>query len=191
MATFQKSCDIKQGFDFKKDIQTPVGFLTSMTIGGVALKADLTVKDPMTPANDLPVVAVLSGAMWELGPTDTLYYTGQVSVANKQATQQLLYADLSKVDVVLAFSVYAYDPIQKAYFQCLLPTSNPLNGLVEKTGTDLNMSVADDFSSEVQSPENYAFQIGVKPQPSAQQVTVATSFSVKVVKPWGITVAAS
>jgi hypothetical protein len=191
MATFQKSCDIKQGFDFKKDIQTPVGFLTSLTIGGVALKADLTVKDPMTPANDLPVVAVLSGAMWELGPTDTLYYTGQVSVANKQATQQLLYADLSKVDVVLAFSVYAYDPIQKAYFQCLLPTSNPLNGLVEKTGTDLNMSVADDFSSEVQSPENYAFQIGVKPQPSAQQVTVATSFSVKVVKPWGITVAAS
>jgi hypothetical protein len=190
MATFQKSCDIKQGFDFKKDIQTPVGFLTSMTIGGVALKADLTVKDPMTPANDLPVVAVLSGAMWELGPTDTLYYTGQVSVSNKQATQQLLYADLSKVDVVLAFAVYAYDPIKKAYFQCLLPTSNPLNGLVEKTGTDLNMSVADDFSSEVQSPENYAFQIGVKPQPSAQQVTVATSFSVKVVKPWGITVAA-
>jgi|SRR4051812_47919377 hypothetical protein len=191
MATFQKSCDIKQGFDFKKDIQTPVGFLTSVTIGGVALKADLTIKDPMTPANDLPVVAVLSGAMWELGPTDTLYYTGQISVANKQVTQQLIYADLSKVDVVFAFSVYAYDPIQKAYFQCLLPTSNPLNGLVEKNGTDLNMSVADDFSSEVQSPENYAFQIGVKPQPSSQQVTVATSFSVKVVKPWGITVAAS
>ena len=191
MATFVKSCDIKQGFDFKKDIQTPVGFLTSVTIGGVALKADLTIKDPMTPANDLPVVSVLSGAMWELGPTDTLYYTGQISIANKQATQQLIYADLSKVDVVFAFSVYAYDPIQKAYFQCLLPTSNPLNGLVEKNGADLNMSVADDFSSEVQSPENYAFQIGVKPQPSSQQVTVATSFSVKVVKPWGITVAAS
>lgn len=190
MATFQKNCDIKQGFDFKKDIQTSVGFLTSVTIGGVALKVDLTVKDPMTPANDLPVVSVLSGAMWELGPTDTLYYTGQVSIANKQAIQQMTYAALAAIDVVFAFSVYAYDPIQKAYFQCLLPTSNPLNGLVEKNGADLNMSVADDFSSEVQSPENYAFQIGIKPQASAQQVTVATSFSVKVVKPWGITLAA-
>lgn len=189
MATFQKSCDIKQGFDFKKDIQTPVGFLTSLTIGGVTLKADLTVKDPMSPATDLPVVSVLSGTMWELGPTDTLYYSGQVSIANKQNAQQLIYSDLSKVDVVFAFSVYAYDPIQKAYFQCLLPTSDPLNGIVEKNGADLNLSVADDFSGEVQSPENYAFQIGIKPQPSAQQVTVATSFSVKVVKPWGIKLA--
>lgn len=189
MATFQKSCDIKQGFDFKKDIQTPVGFITSLSIGGVAFKADLTVKDPMSPATDLPVVAVLSGALWELGPTDALYYTGQVSVGNKQAAQALIYTNLSMVDVVLAFSVYAYDPLKKAYFQCLLPTSDPLNGLVEKNGADLNLSVADDFSTEVQSPENYAFQIGIKPQPTAQQVTVATSFSVNIVKPWGIALA--
>ncbi|HET9625215.1 MAG TPA: hypothetical protein VFP84_27795 [Kofleriaceae bacterium] len=190
MATFQKSCDVKQGFDFKKDIQTPVGFLTSLSIGGIALKADITVKDPMNPATDLPVVAVLSGVMWELGPTDTLYYTGQISTANKQATHNLLYSSLSKVDVVIAFSVYSYDPIEKAYFKCMLPTSDPLNGIVEKNGTDLNLSVADDVSGEVQSPENYAFQIGVKPQPSAQQVTVATSFSVNIVKPWGIALAA-
>jgi hypothetical protein len=189
MATFQKNCDIKQGFDFKKDIQTPVGFLTSLTIGGTTIKADLTVKDPMSPATDLPVVAVLSGAMWELGPTDALYYTGQVSTANKQNLQTLIYTDFSKVDVVCAFAVYAYDPIQKAYFQCMLPTGDPLNGLVEKNGADLNMSVADDQSGEIQSPENYAFQIGFKPQPASQQITLATSFSVKVVKAWGIALA--
>ena len=38
---------------------------------------------------------------------------------------------------------------------------------------DLNISVADDPSSEVQSPENYSFSIGIKPQTTAQTVTVA------------------
>ena len=189
MPTFQKSCDIKQGYNFKKDIQTSVGYLTSLTIGGVPLKADQTVKDPMAPETDFPVVAVLSGAMWELGVTDTLYYTGQISVYNKQQTKLLVYKDLSKVDVVFKFAVYSYDPIEKKYFKCMLPaTDSDLNGLLEKNGADLNLSVADDASGEVQSPENYAFQIGIKPQPSAQTVTVATSFSDKVVKPWGMKV---
>jgi len=187
--TFQKSCDIQQGYNFKKDIQTSVGYLTSLKIGDVTLKADQTVKDPLAPETDFPVVAVLTGAMWELGVTDTLYYTGQISVYNKQQTQLLVYKDLSKVDVVFKFSVYSYDPIEKKYFKCLLGTDDAeLNGLLEKTGADLNLSVADDASAEVQSPENYAFQVGVKPQPSAQVVTVATSFSDKVVKSWGLKV---
>jgi hypothetical protein len=187
--TFQKSCDIQQGYNFKKDIQTPVGYLTSLKIGDVTLKADQTVKDPTAPETDFPVVAVLSGAMWELGVTDALYYTGQISVYNKQQTQLLVYKDLSKVDVVFKFAVYAYDPIEKKYFKCMLGTDDAdLNGLLEKNGADLNLSVADDSSPEVQSPENYAFQIGVKPQPSAQVVTVATSFSDKVVKSWGLKV---
>lgn len=189
MPTFQKSCDIQQGYNFKKDIQTSVGYLTSLKIGDVTLKADQTVKDPLAPETDFPVVAVLTGAMWELGVTDTLYYTGQISVYNKQQTQLLVYKDLSKVDVVFKFSVYSYDPIEKKYFKCLLGTDDAeLNGLLEKTGADLNLSVADDASAEVQSPENYAFQVGVKPQPSAQVVTVATSFSDKVVKSWGLKV---
>ena len=50
--------------------------------------------------------------------------------------------------------------------------------------------ITHDASREVQSPENYAVQIGIKPQPSAQTITVATSFSDKVVKSWGLTVAA-
>jgi len=189
MPTFQKSCDVSQGYNFKKDVQTPVGFLTALKIGDITLKADQTVKDPLAPETDLPVVAVLSGSMWELGVTDTLYYSGQISVYNKQQTQQLVYKGLTKVDVVFKFAVYTYDPIEKKYFKCMLGTDDAeLNGLLEKTGEDLNLSVADDASTEVQSPENYAFQIGVKPQPSAQVVTVATSFSEKVVKSWGMKV---
>jgi hypothetical protein len=189
MPTFQKTCDIHQGYNYKKDIQTPVGYLTSLKIGDLTLKADQSVKDPLAPETDLEVVAVLSGSMWELGVTDTLYYTGQISIYNKQQTQLLTYKDMTKVDVTFKFAVYAYDPLEKKYFKCLLATDDAeLNGILEKNGADLNVSVADDASAEVQSPENYAFQIGIKPQPSAQQVTVATSFTDKVVKAWGLKV---
>jgi hypothetical protein len=189
MPTFQKNCDLYQGYNFKKDVQTPVGFITALTVGDVTFKADQTVKDPMAPETDFPVVTVLSGGLWELGVTDALYFSGQISVYNKQQVKQLVYKDLSKVDVTCTFVIYEYDPIEKKYFKCLLPTDDAtLNGLLEKNGGNLTIDVADDASTEVQSPENFAFQIGVKPQPSAQTITLATSFSVKIVKAWGVKV---
>ena len=51
----------------------------------------------------------------------------------------------------------------------------------------LEVIIADDASTEVQSPENYTFTIGIKPQPSAQSLTVATSSTKHVVKAWGVT----
>ena len=189
MATFQKNCDIYQGYNFKKDVQTPVGFITEIKVGDITLKADQTCKDPMAPETALPVVAVLSGVLWELGVTDALYFSGQLSVFNKQQVNQLLYKDLSKVDVICKFVIYEYDPLQKKYFKCLLPTDDKaLNGLLEKSGDDLNITVADDASTEIQSPQNYSFQTGIKPQPEAQTITVATSFSDKIVKSWGLKV---
>ena len=190
MPTFQKPCDQYQGYNFKKDVQTPVGYITAIKIGDQELKVDQTIKDPLNHATDLKVVAVLTGAMWELGPTDALYFTGQVSISNKQSIQLMTYKDLTKVTVLCTFSVYDYDPIQKAYYKCLLGTKDAqLQGILEKNGEDLNVSIADVKSPEVQSPENYAFQIGFKPQPTAQEITVATSFTMNVVKAWGITVA--
>jgi len=192
MPQFSKSLDIYQGYNYKKDKQTPVGFITAITIGDVTLTADQTCKDPTAPETDLTVVAVLSGALWELGVTDAHYFSGQLSVYNKQQVLMMTYKDMTKIDVSFTFAVYEYDPVQKAYFKCLLGTDDAtLTGLLEKNGEDLNMTVADDPSREVQSPENYAFSIGIKPQPTAQTVTVATSFSNKVVKSWGLTVTAS
>ncbi|MCY1059597.1 hypothetical protein [Nannocystis sp. SCPEA4] len=189
MATFQKHCDIYQGYNFKRDVQTPIGFITALTIGDITLTADQTCKDPLAPDKDLTVVTVLSGAMWGLGVTDPFYFSGQVSVYNKQQVKQLTYKDLTKVDVSFDFMVYEYDPIEKAYFKCLLPTEEGgLKGLLEKNGDDLNIDVADDPSREVQSPENFSFQIGIKPQPLAQKASIASSFKVKVVKSWGLKV---
>ena len=63
-----------------------------------------------------------------------------------------------------------------------------LNGILEKNGDELHLMVSDDASTEVQSPQNHAFHIGIKPQPSAQTLTIATGFSANVVKGWGLTV---
>lgn len=189
MAEFSKPCDVYQGYNYKKDKQTPVGFVTSLKIGDVTLTADQTCKDPTAPETDLAVVAVLSGAMWELGVTDAVYFSGQISPTNKQSLLSLIYKDMTKVDVECNFAVYDYDPVEKKYFKCMVPSDDAVKkGILEKNGSDLNVSVADNPSTQVQSPENYAFQIGIKPQPEAQQVTIATSFTNKVVKSWGMKV---
>ncbi len=189
MATFQKSCDVYQGYNYRKDKQTAVGFITEMKIGDTTLTADQTCKDPLSPEDDLKVVAVLSGALWELGVTDALYFSGQISTTNQQSVKLLTYKDLTKVDVTCKFTVYDYDLAEKKYFKTMMGTDDAeLKGVLEKSGGDLNLNVADDPSPEVQSPENFAFQVGIKPQPEAQQLTIATSFSQKVVKAWGLTV---
>ncbi|GAB4556931.1 MAG: hypothetical protein Tsb0020_00600 [Haliangiales bacterium] len=189
MPEFSKACDIYQGYNYKKDKQTTVGYITSLKVGDTELTADQTCKDPTAPETDLTVVAVLSGVMWELGVTDAVYFSGQISVKNKQSLLALVYKDMTKIDIQFKFDVYEYDPVEKKYFKCMLPTDDAtLKGLLEKNGSELNLSVSDDASMEVQSPENYSMSIGIKPQPEAQQVTIATSFSNKVVKSWGLKV---
>src|SRR6478752_3389786 len=190
MAEFSKNCDIFRGYNYKKDVQTPVGYITKIKIGDVELKADQTVKDPMKPDDDLVVVAVLSAASWGLGPTDAVYFAGQVSIKSKQACMELIYRSLTKVEVIFQFAVYDYDPVAKKYFQCLQCNATDMKGILEKNGDDLTLGVGDYASTEVQSPENYAFHIGIKAQPEAQSLTVASGDQKNVVKNWGIKIAA-
>lgn len=185
--TFNKSCDVKQGYDYQKGVQTPIGYLTSLKIGDLEINADQTVKDPMNPDTDFPVVAVLSGVNWALGVTDPFCFFGQLSVYNKQNVLSLIYKSLTKVDVTFKMAVYEYDPIQNTYFKCLLGTEDAaLNGLIDKNSAgELSLFIQEDASTEVYSPQNYAFRIDISPQPSAQTVTVATAFSAKDVNSWG------
>lgn len=187
MPEFRRVCDVYQGYDYKKDKQTPIGFITRMTVGGTALPADQTCKDPLTPTDDLAVVAVCSDVLWELGATDALYFTAQLSVYNQQTMARLLINAMTSLEVICQFVVYEYDPVAKVYFKTFHCNDADVHGLLEKEGEDLNLSIADDASTEVQSPENYTFTIGIKPQPSAQSLTVATSSTKHVVKAWGVT----
>ncbi|UQA56297.1 hypothetical protein [Polyangium aurulentum] len=188
MPELRKNLDIYQGYNYKKDKQTPVGFITKLKIGTQDLTADQTCKDPTDPTKDLKVVAVLSGALWQLGVTDAVYLSGQISTANKQNVGILVINNLTNIEVDFQFSVYDYDPIAKKYFLAFHSNSTDMKGLLEKRNDELNVTVDEDASTEVQSPENYAFTIGVKPQPQAQTLHVATGDQKNIVKSWGLAV---
>lgn len=188
MPEFRKQCDIYQGYNFKKDKQQVVGFITSLTIGGTALAVDTTCKDPTNPTSDLKVVAVCSDVLWELGVTDAVYFTGQVSVYNRQTLANMVINSLTNIEVVYKFIVYDYDPVAKVYFKTFHCNDTDMKGVLEKKGDDLNLTIAEQPSTEVQSPENYTLTTGIKPQPEAQSLTVCTSSTKNVVKSWGLTV---
>lgn len=190
MPSFQRSLDVYQGFNFKKDVSTPVGFITKLTVGGTALAIDIeSVKDPMNPTAALKCVAVLNHYLWDMGPSDAVYLSGQISTKNKMTLQTMLMNDLTNIEIKVEFSLYEYDPIAKKYFQCTFLNAE-LDGIIEKKGSDLNLMVADDASTEVQSPQNYALSMGVKPAPTEQTINVATGFQKNIVKKWGVTVTA-
>jgi hypothetical protein len=134
MPEFRKRCDPYQGYNFKKDKQTPCGYITSLTIGGTALAVDTTCKDPTNPTSDIKVVAVCSDVLWELGVTDAVYFTGQVSVGNRQAVMQLLFNTFMNTEVIYQFTVYDYDPAAKVYFKAFHCNATNMKGLLEKRG---------------------------------------------------------
>lgn len=186
MPQFTKACDVYQGFNFKKDVSTTVGFITALKVNGVEITADVTAKDPLNPTTDLPVSAVLREVSWATGTTDAIYFTGQLTAGNRQNLALMVYKDLTSVEVLFKYNVYEYDPVAKKYFKCFHANDTEMKGILEKNGADLTLSVADDASTDVQSPLNYSFHIGVKPQPAEQTLTIATADQKNVVKQWGV-----
>lgn len=186
MPQFSKGCSVYQGFNFKKDKSDTVCFITSLKINDAEIKADIACKDPMNPTTDLNVVSVCSEISWGTGTTDAIYFSGQVSAPNRQDIALMVYNDLTKVEVLFKYSVYEYDPVAKKYFKCLHSAEAEMKGLLEKNGNDLTLSCSDDASTEVQSPLNYGFHIGIKPQPVEQAITIATADQKNVVKKWGV-----
>lgn len=188
MPHFSKVLDVKQGFNFDKDKQERVGYLLAMKIGDKELKADFTtIVDPEKPTDKLAgVVAVLSSFNWNTGPTDAMAFTGQVSTTNRQTLAEMLLGSWTNIEVTFKYVVYEYDPLSKKFFKASF-VDKDLKGLVEKNGEELNMDVADDASYEVQSPQNYAFRIGIKAQPEEQTVNLAVGEKKNVTKKWGIT----
>jgi hypothetical protein len=186
MASYRRNLDIYQGYNYKKDTQTPVGFITALTVGGTSLTADQTCKDPTNPTTDLSAVAVLSNVNWNLGVTDSVDFSGQISPTNKQNIAGLIINNLTSVEIVFQFSVYDYDIVAKTYYLAFHSNSTDMNGVLDKHNDELRISVADDPSGEVLSPPNYAFYLGVKPKASAQSLHLATASQKTVAKLWGL-----
>lgn len=189
MAHFNKAADIKQGFNFDKDKQTCVGFIHAMKIGDMELTADLTtLLDPEKPSDSLEAaVSVLSGFDWSTATTDSLSFAGQISTPNRQKVSELiLMGNTVNIEVTFKYVIYEYDPVQKKYFKSSFSDAE-LKGIIEKNGSDLNLDVADDPSHEIQSPQNYAFRIGIKPAEEEQTINLALAMQKNITKKWGIT----
>lgn len=209
MADYERTLDLKQGYNFKKDIQKPIGFITSLKIGMTMFAPDQKVNSPIKATDEgagalqttavtgeLAVVSVLSKIKWGMGDTDPIEFEGTLSISGKQNFAGLLYATMIDVDVEIGWVVYEYDPLARKYYaaysnsaQGTLDVSGGTiaQGLIKKDGESLQMTLSPDPGEEVQSPQNYAFTLQVVPQPLAQALLFATSATRKVTKMWGRT----
>lgn len=179
-----KTLDLAQGFAPQKDKQTAVGCLTSLTVGGKTLSADIQTKDPSTLTSATPTpqacVAVLQMVEWDTSVTGTFRFSGQVSAANKQAVAALLLTKPTNGEVKFQLTVSEYDPVAKVYFRSI-SSAAVLSGNLVTSGLD----IASEASPEVASPVNYTLSVGVVPAPVARTITLATSNGAKLQKAWG------
>lgn len=207
MATYTRALDIQQGFNFKKDQQKPMGFITMLKIGTEVFDRDLTVNSPMAAVagtalnteatattGELQVVGVLMQATWELGDTDSIDFEAVVSIQSKQRISSLVYASMIDVDCEIGFVVYEYDPLSKKYYAAFSNKAQAatddtgatgVKGQIKKEDANLALTIEADAEPTVESPINYKATIKVVPKPLAQLLYFATSATRKVTKNWG------
>jgi len=190
MAESNYFCSVEQGFNFQKDEQPVVGHVVACKVGDTQFDADLNVSDPEDAASLIKVFGILSNISWGGGYANPVELSCQVSNANQVAISTLTHKSLSNTEVLLTFNVYGYDPSEKTYYKCFHTNETDLKGLILKTGGDLHLSIADESSPEVESPLNYNLNLAIMPQDQNMEVHVAFSVSGKMVKKWGVEVAA-
>lgn len=215
MPTYERELDLVQGYNFKKDVQKPFGFITALSIGGLPLIPDQVVTDPLAPitaasvtgANELvggkSVNSVLKRIKWDLGDTDPIEFDGTLSVTGKQTVMGLLYATMISTEVRVSWVVYEYDPLAKVYFiafsdsitsgaggttavaSTATSAATGVPALIKKDGDNLALTISPSPSTEVQSPENYDFTLQIVPWPQSQALLLSSANLRKVTKPWG------
>lgn len=191
MAETSFSCDVSQGFNFQKDAQDLVGHISKLKIGDKDMAVDLGVTNPEDLAGDkIKVVGVASDIYWEGGFAEPIQFTCQVSNANKKTLAILTNTEMSNTTVEFAFEIYDYDPDEKKYYKAFHTDGKAIKGLVQKSGGSLSIAISTDQSMEVISPNNFTLSLGVMPEDTEQETHLAFSVSDKLVKRWGVTVAA-
>ncbi len=189
MAELNYDCDVSQGFNFQKDVQTLVGHINGLKVSTKDLAVDIEITDPEAVAGDkVKVVGVVSSLYWAGGFADPIQFSCHVSNANKKTIQVLSHSEMSDTTVLLDFTIYDYDPDEKKYYKAFHTAGKDLKGLVQKSGGQLAIEIDSAQSDEVVSPKNFAFTLGVMPEDLKQETHMAMSVSDKLVKEWGVTV---
>jgi len=187
MADFMKETDVKQGFDYSKDTQTAVGFITGIKVNGTDLAADIKAKDPEDSDSDYAVVGITSHVFWSTEVTGVITFNAQVSVKNKETIQTAVYNSLTNTSIEFKFAVYDYDSTANKYYKCFHDGDETILGSISKTTTgDLDINIDDDEGYVVQQPKNFEFHIAIVPDPKSQVLHMQFSDTAKITKQWGI-----
>ncbi len=182
------TASVSQGFNFQKDAHDIIGHINYLKIGDTEMASDLNVTDPMNIANYVKVFGVASGIYWKGGYTDPVQFSAQVSVDNKNKLYTLQHKSMANTEVTLQFTFYDWDPKAKSYYQVFHTNAVKVRGLVLKQGGTLAMTIGMNQSTEVVSPKNHTFTLGVMPQAEDMELHLAFSSTDKLVKKWGVTV---
>ena len=179
--------DMTQGFNFRKDRMVQIGFVTQLKIGDTDMTADITCKDPENNQNDKKVVGVCSYTGWTASATDAVNMNIQVSETAKNKLDALTKKNMANVEVNFKFDCYNYDPSEKKYYKNFHTNDTTMKGLILSQGDDLAIRIVLSPSTVVQEPRNFTLSMGIKPQPTQQELHYASSVSDKLVMQWGIT----
>lgn len=177
--------DVQQGFTFTPGSHDAVGYLSTATVCGAALKADLTVTNPLTNAS-MGAAGVLAQVQWAETAGAPLSFTVFVSAPNRGVLEQLVSQQIASTAVILNFGVYQYDVRVQKYFCAFAPEQPPLEAVIAKTGRTLELQVAAVPTQVGKSLQAYEVTLTAGPLPSVQVFKVAPSATDSVAKPWGL-----
>jgi hypothetical protein len=185
-AVISYTCSVYDGFNFEPDTQETVGVLNSLTIGETVLTDDLVITDPENPDATISVVGVMSSILWEGGYADPIGLGAQVGTMNKNSLSSLLHMDIANTNVEFEFTVYQYDREQRVYYKAFHSDDTIVEGILNKSGGELELHLDDAQNDEVQQPQNYALELGIAPLEMQQALTIAVAPGMSFVKPWGV-----
>jgi len=189
MAEKSYNCDLAQGFNFKKDLQTTVGHIYALKIGETKLAADFTnIVDPEDVSKTVKVVGIISGISWNIGQAEPVSIAFNVSNANKVSLKDLTENKLSKTNVEIEFKIFEFDQAdgQKKYYPAFHTNGASVKALLKKSGGDLELAIQGDQDFTVQQPSNYCAYMAITPEAMDQTLHTANSVTAKAATVWGV-----
>ena len=181
-------CDVANGFNFKRDVQNPLGHLKALTIGQEAIEANMEVIIPES-GDMVNVVGIISDISWEGGDAHPISLSCQVSNSNKVLLTGLTGDTLHDTSVEFDFDIYRYDPApdQRKFFKCFHTNDEVVKGRLEKSSRgELAVEVAQDPSHEVESPLNFTLSFAVNPEEIEQHLQLADAVGANKTSRWAV-----
>jgi len=181
MPVINADLSLKQAVDPRARGTEAFGYVTSLTIGGVQLSADVTgTKNPE--ATPRAVVGVLTSFRWNTEPAGAIQMTFGVSTSNQLAVRSGMLKGGDR-SVAFGFVAYAYDFVGSQMYTQIHTEDKTLTGKLTA-----EVDIDDRPVAMLGIPPMYAMSIQIAPAAAGQPIVVAFAPSETLVKTWGSTV---